>query len=60
MAEILELLSDVETEESLLFATEEEYLEFRASFVEEVLPIQEAWREARMRSEEESRERLLG
>jgi hypothetical protein len=42
-----------------LFADEEEYAAFRASFVEEVSPQQQEWLEVRRKSEEEARQRYI-
>jgi len=38
---------------------DEEYAIFRESFMDEVIPRQEEWMEARRKSEEEARQRLL-
>lgn len=59
MPEILEVLPDEVETATPLFQTERDYFEFRQSFMDEVIPIQEAWLEARMKSEEEARQRLL-
>lgn len=55
----LELLPDENQLATPLFPTPEEYVEFRESFMEEVIPRQEQWLEARRKSEEEARQRLL-
>ena len=59
MPEILELLPEDHVEATPLFENEEEYFDFREVFMQEVIPEQEKWLEARMKSEEESRQRLL-
>lgn len=41
------------------FETPDEYERFREESVDRIVPIQEQWREARRRSEEEARHRLL-
>lgn len=41
------------------FESIEEYERFREEFVGRIVPIQDKWREARRRSEEEARHRLL-
>ncbi len=48
-----------EAETQSHFKTPEEYERFREEFVDRIVPIQEQWREARRRSEEEARHRLL-
>lgn len=55
----LQLLPDENQTATPLFPTEEEYAEFRQSFMDEVIPRQEEWLEARRKSEEEARQRLL-
>ena len=59
MPNTLELLPDEAALSQPLFSTEEAYVEFRESFMEEVIPKQEKWLEARRKSEEEARLRLL-
>jgi hypothetical protein len=59
MAEILELLPNERQLSRPLFANNTDYDEFREAFIEEVMPKQEKWQEARRKSEEESRQRLL-
>ena len=59
MANTLELLPDEATLSHPLFSSEEAYVEFRESFMDEVIPKQEEWLEARRKSEEEARLRLL-
>ena len=59
MSEILELAPGENIVSQPLFATEEAYQQFRESYMEEVIPKLEKWQEARRKSEEESRQRLL-
>lgn len=59
MPHTLELLPDASQTATPLFQTEEEYAAFRQSFMDEVIPRQEEWMEARRKSEEEARQRLL-
>ena len=59
MPDMLELIPDQDQESTPLFATEEAYANFRESFMDEVIPRQEEWLEARRKSEEEARQRLL-
>ena len=59
MTETLELLPNEQELSRPLFANEEEYLKFRESFIDTVVPQQEEWQEARRKSEEEARQRLL-
>lgn len=59
MPTTLELLPDENQAATSLFDTEEEYAVFRQSFMDEVIPQQEEWLEARRKSEEEARQRLL-
>ena len=59
MADTLELLPNEQEISRPLFASEEDYERFRESFIETVEPQQEKWMEARRKSEEESRQRLL-
>jgi hypothetical protein len=59
MPQTLELIPDEAQQAKPLFATEEEYEKFRQSFMDEVIPLQEKWLEARRKSEEEARQRLL-
>lgn len=58
MPQTLELLPDENQTATPLFSPEE-YAEFRRSFMDEVIPLQEVWLEARRKSEEEARQRLL-
>jgi len=59
MPETLELLPNQQALSRPLFASDEEYVKFRESFIEKVVPVQEEWQEARRKSEEEARQRLL-
>ncbi len=59
MTQTIELLPDEDRPATPLFSSEEEYLEFRQSYMDEVIPLQEQWLEARRKSEEEARQRLL-
>lgn len=59
MPEILELLPDTTEVATPLFVSQQEYIVFREAFMQVVIPQQEEWLEARMKSEEESRQRLL-
>lgn len=59
MPNTLELLPNETSLSSPLFSSDEAYVEFRESFMEEVIPKQEEWLEARRKSEEEARLRLL-
>lgn len=59
MPPTLELLPEENQTAAPLFRTDEEYADFRQSFMDEVIPLQEEWLEARRKSEEESRQRLL-
>jgi hypothetical protein len=59
MTETLELLPNEEDVARPLFDTQEEYTQFREKFMQEVIPQLEKWQEARRRSEEEARQRLL-
>ncbi len=59
MPEILELLPENPGLAAPLFNDEEEYFKFREDFIEAVADEQEKWLEARRRSEEEARQRLL-
>lgn len=59
MANTLELLPDEAILSQPLFSNEEAYVEFRESFMDEVIPKQEEWLEARRKSEAEARLRLL-
>ena len=59
MPQTLELIPDEGKTAAPLFATPEDYAEFRQSFMDEVIPLQEEWLEARRKSEEEARQRLL-
>lgn len=58
MPELLEIVPEG-VESKPLFEKEEDYEKFRESFSEAVRPIQEKWLDARRRSEEEARHRLL-
>jgi len=59
MPEPLELIPDEDQIATPLFQTEQEYAAFREAFMQEVIPRQEEWMEARRQSEEEARQRLL-
>ena len=59
MLHTLELLPDAEQTATQLFPTAEEYEKFRQTFMDEVIPRQEEWLEARRKSEEEARQRLV-
>lgn len=59
MFKTFELLPQEEELSSPLFASEASYDQFREAFIEEVAPEQEKWQEARRKSEEEARQRLL-
>jgi len=59
MPQPLELIPNEDQIATPLFQSEQEYAEFRESFMEEVIPQQEEWLEARRKSEEEARQRLL-
>ena len=55
----IEFLPDEPERRRPLFASDEEYSEFRKAFVEEVSPQQKEWLEVRRRSEEEARQRFI-
>lgn len=55
----LELLPEATKLAKPLFAKEEDYDKFREDFIETVTPELEKWAEARRKSEEEARQRLL-
>lgn len=59
MADTLEILPNEKELSRPLFASDEEYTEFRESFIETVAPDQEKWQEARRKSEEDAHMRLL-
>jgi hypothetical protein len=59
MFKTFELLPGEATLSRPLFETEASYEQFREAFIEEVTPQQERWQEARLKSEEEARQRLL-
>jgi hypothetical protein len=59
MVHTIELLPDDAEQPRPLFENEEDYTRFRESFMAEVIPQQEEWLEARRKSEEEARQRLL-
>ena len=59
MPDTLELIPNENEFATLLFESEEDYIRFREAFIDEVIPLQEEWLEARRKSEEESRQRLL-
>ncbi len=59
MPEVLELLPENPGLAAPLFKTEEDYARFREHFIETVSPELEKWMEARRKSEEEARQRLL-
>lgn len=52
MPDTLELLPELTVEAMPLFANEAEYFDFRELFMQEVIPEQEKWLEARLKSEE--------
>lgn len=51
MPDTLELLPELTVEAMPLFANEAEYFDFRELFMQEVIPEQEKWLEARLKSE---------
>ncbi|MSU49002.1 MAG: hypothetical protein EXS37_07950 [Opitutus sp.] len=59
MPEILELIPNQAAVMQPLFPDATAYAEFRESFMNEVIPELERLQEARRKSEQESRERLL-
>lgn len=61
MIRTLELIPDTDTTQVVtsLFPTPGDYASFRESFMNEVIPRQEEWMDARRKSEEEARQRLL-
>jgi hypothetical protein len=59
MAETYELLPNNPGLARPLFENDDDYLRFRESFTDTVVPEQEEWMKARRRSEEEARQRLL-
>lgn len=59
MVQTIELLPDAAEKPRPLFPNPEDYARFREAFMEEVIPQQEKWTEARRRSEEKARQRLL-
>lgn len=59
MNEILELIPAEAGVPKPLFATAADYERFRESFMDAVIPQQEAWREARIRSAEEAGRRIV-
>lgn len=59
MPPTLELLPDQAKTATPLFSSPEDYAQFRETFMVEVIPRQEEWLEARRKSEEEARQRLL-
>lgn len=59
MVQAIELLPSDTEQPRLLFENEADYARFRESFMAEVIPQQEEWLEARRKSEEEARQRLL-
>ena len=59
MVHTIELLPEETEKPRPLFDNEAEYSRFRESFMAEVIPQQEEWSEARRKSEEEARQRLL-
>ena len=59
MPDMLELIPDEDQAATPLFATDEAYADFRESFMDDVIPRQEKWLDARRKSEEEARQRLL-
>lgn len=59
MPEVLELLPENPGLATPLFDSEVDYTRFREEFIKTVSPELEKWMEARRRSEEEARQRLL-
>jgi len=59
MPEIIELLPEAPGLAHPFFEDEQEYNLFRERFIQMVTPELERWQEARRKSEEESRQRLL-
>jgi hypothetical protein len=59
MVHAIELNSNATSKPRRFFSNEKEYARFRKSFVTEVKPRQEEWSEARRKSEQEARQRLL-
>ena len=59
MPEVIELLPESPGLARPLFATEEDYSRFREEYIETVSPELDKWMEARRKSEEEARQRLL-
>ena len=59
MADTLEILPNEKELSRPLFASDEEYTEFRENFIETVAPQQEQWQEVRRKSEEDAHTRLL-
>lgn len=59
MFKTFELLPQEETLSTPLFSSDASYEQFREAFIEQVAPEQEKWQEARLKSEEEARQRLL-
>jgi len=59
MPEVLELLPENPGLATPLFDSEDDYTRFREEFIATVSPELEKWMEARRRSEEEARQRLL-
>ena len=59
MPETLELIPNENQIVQPLFPNAQVYAAFRESFMNEVIPQQEEWLEARRQSEEEARQRLL-
>jgi hypothetical protein len=59
MADTLDLLPNEKELSRPLFASDEEYAEFRENFIETVAPQHEEWQEVRRKSEEDAHTRLL-
>ena len=59
MPEVIELIPNQAAVAQPLFPDAKAYAEFRESFMNEVIPEMERLQEARRKSEQESRERLL-
>lgn len=59
MVQTIELLPKNTEQPRPAFKDSDDYARFRDSFMAEVIPQQEQWQEARRKSEEEARQRLL-
>jgi hypothetical protein len=55
----IELLPNQPQSSRPVFANEQEYADFRESFVNEVIPQQQEWLEVRRKSEEQARQRFV-